>query len=143
MPLPEKSPFPTVDVIIEIDGRIVLVERRYPPRGFALPGGFVDPGEPLHRAAAREAKEETSLDVDLYEQFFTYSDPSRDTRRHTISTVFLARARERQVPRAADDAADIGLFTEANLPQLAFDHAQILADYFTYKRTGKRPPPDR
>ena len=116
---------------------LVLIERRYPPHGWALPGGFVDVGEPLWRAAVREAKEETSLDVELYEQFFTYSDPARDPRRHTISTVFLGRARG--LPTAADDAQNLGVFAEDELPALAFDHAQILADYFAFLRTGRRP----
>lgn len=136
-----KNPVPTVDVIIEVDGGIVLIERKNPPHGWAIPGGFVDEGEPLWVAARREAKEETSLDVELTEQFHTYSDPRRDPRRHTVSTVFLARATGR--PIAADDAKALGVFTEANLPSLAFDHADILADYFRYRTGGPRPGPAR
>jgi len=129
-----RNPFPTVDIIIEIsrpDGRpgIVLIKRKNPPPGWALPGGFVDYGEPLERAAVREAKEETTLDVELIGQFHTYSEPSRDPRFHTISTVFLARAEG--TPKAEDDAAEIGIFTAGDLPQpLAFDHAGVIADYF-------------
>jgi 8-oxo-dGTP diphosphatase len=106
-----------------------------------LPGGFVDVGESLAHAAAREALEETSLHIELREQFFAYSSPDRDRRRHAISTVFLAIADG--TPKAADDAGRVAVFTEDQLPQLAFDHAQILADYFAFLRTGKRPGPHR
>ncbi|NPV82825.1 MAG: NUDIX domain-containing protein [Candidatus Aminicenantes bacterium] len=132
-----KHPVPAVDLIIEIrlpDGRtgIVLIERKNPPHGWALPGGFVDYGETLEQAAIREAREETSLQVELIRQFHTYSDPGRDPRRHTISTVFIARAEG--TPEAADDAGKAGVFTreEINFP-LAFDHRQILDDYFAWR----------
>lgn len=150
MTLPTTCPFPTVDVIIELpehdksrDGALalVLIERRFPPLGWALPGGFVDVGEPLWRAAVREALEETALEVELLEQFHCYSDPARDRRRHTISTVFIGRARGE--PRSGDDAGRAGVFREGELPPLAFDHGQILADYFHWRRTGRRPPPTR
>jgi len=133
------SPLVTVDIIIEIDrSGIVLIERKNPPHGWALPGGFVDYGESLEGASRREAKEETSLEVQLIEQFYTYSDPQRDPRHHTISTVFIARASG--VPRGCDDAKKAQIFTEANLPSpVVFDHPQILKDYFHYKKTGKRP----
>lgn len=129
----------TVDIIIEIDQRgIVLIERKNPPHGWALPGGFVDYGESLEEASLREAKEETTLDVQLIEQFHTYSDPRRDPRHHTISTVFIARAIGD--PRGGDDARSAQVFTESNLPSpLVFDHPQILRDYFAYIKTGKRP----
>ena len=134
----KKNPLVTVDIIIEIDRGIVLIERKNPPHGWALPGGFVDYGESLEQAAVREAKEETSLDVQLLEQFHTYSDPRRDPRHHTISTVFIARAGG--TPKGADDAARAELFTESALPApIVFDHAQILRDYFYYKKTGQRP----
>jgi len=87
-----RNPLVTVDIIIEVGGGIVLIARKNPPHGWALPGGFVDYGESLETAAVREAKEETSLDVGLTEQFYTYSDPSRDARHHTVSTVFIAVA---------------------------------------------------
>ena len=133
------NPLSTVDIIIEIAGRgIVLIERKNPPRGWALPGGFVDYGESLEHAAVREAKEETSLDVKLVEQFYSYSDPRRDPRRHTISTVFIATAEG--TPRGEDDAKTAEIFREENLPDsIVFDHPQILTDYFHYKKTGRRP----
>ena len=134
-----KTPFLTIDIIIEIADRgVVLIERKNPPHGWALPGGFVDYGESLERAAVREAKEETSLDVQLIEQFYSYSDPRRDPRHHTISTVFIGRASGD--PKGADDARRARLFTETDLPSpLAFDHARILRDYFHYKKSGNRP----
>ncbi|NOJ92624.1 NUDIX hydrolase [Corallococcus sp. CA049B] len=137
--MPEyRNPKPTVDCIIELAGeRIVLIRRANPPVGWALPGGFVDEGEPLDKAAIREAKEETGLDVTLEEQFFSYSDPARDPRLHTISTVFIAKATGE--PVGADDAAEAKTFAVDALPQdLCFDHGTILSDYLTYKRTGKR-----
>lgn len=142
-----KNPTPTVDVIIEIAGPdgapgIVLIERKNEPVGWALPGGFVDEGEPLWRAAVREAKEETGLDIELTEQFFCYSAPERDPRRHTVSTVYLARAQGR--PVGADDAARAQVFTRAELPAvIVFDHRQIIDDFFAYQATGRRPPADR
>lgn len=133
-----KNPTPTVDCIVELPGdRIVLVRRAKPPLGWALPGGFVDEGEALHDAAVREVREETGLSVDLSEQFFTYSDPKRDPRKHTVSTVFIGWAEGE--PKGGDDAADARAFRLDELPkELAFDHGQIVADYLTYKRTGKR-----
>jgi 8-oxo-dGTP diphosphatase len=118
---------PTVDVIIRAAGGVVLVRRKNPPLGWALPGGYVDVGETLEAAAAREALEETGLVVRLARQFHAYSDPARDPRRHTITTVFLADADG--LPRGGDDAAEARVFPVAELPPLVFDHAQILADY--------------
>lgn len=140
---PYRNPVPTVDAIIELEGeRVVLVRRRNPPEGWALPGGFVDEGEPLAAAAVREAREETGLEVALVEQLFTYSDPARDPRRHTVSTVFVARAQGE--PVGADDALEARAFGLDELPSpLVFDHAQILEDYRRWKRTGERPPPSR
>jgi 8-oxo-dGTP diphosphatase len=133
-----KNPTPTVDCIIELSGnRIVLIRRAKPPLGWALPGGFVDEGEALHVAAAREAKEETGLTVEVLEQFFTYSDPKRDPRQHTVSTVYIVRADGE--PQGGDDAAEAQAFPVGALPQeLCFDHGTILADYLAYKRTGQR-----
>ncbi|MCK9296441.1 MAG: NUDIX hydrolase [Desulfobulbaceae bacterium] len=127
-----RNPVPTVDIIIEIDGGIVLIKRRNPPFGWAIPGGFVDYGETLEAAAVREAKEETGLDVTLRCQMHSYSDPGRDPRLHTISTVFIAQAGG--TPHADDDAVEVGIFTRDNLPTLAFDHAEILDDYFNRLR---------
>jgi len=134
-----RNPAPTVDIIIELDsGGIVLIKRKNPPLGWAIPGGFIDYGESAEDAALREAQEETTLKVQLVELLHVYSDPKRDPRHHTISTVFIAKASG--TPHGADDAAQALIFTEGDLPSpLAFDHAQILQDYFTYKRTGKRP----
>jgi ADP-ribose pyrophosphatase YjhB (NUDIX family) len=125
-----KNPLPTVDIIIELDNRgIILIKRAKEPFGWAIPGGFVDYGESLEEAARREAKEETSLEVELLGQLGAYSAPERDPRHHTISVVFVARASGE--PEARDDAQETGVFTQENLPaSLAFDHNKILADYF-------------
>lgn len=125
-----RNPFPTVDIIIEYNGGIILIKRKNPPEGWALPGGFVGYGESLESAATREAKEETGLDIELLRQFHTYSDPKRDPRHHTITTVFIAKSRGRAV--AGDDAKEIGIFSKDNLPaQIAFDHRDILNNYFS------------
>jgi 8-oxo-dGTP diphosphatase len=131
-----RNPLPTVDIIIEFSGGgIVLIERKNPPHGWALPGGFVDYGESLEAAAVREAEEETSLRVQLLEQFYTYSDPRRDSRYHTISTVYIATAQG--LPEGRDDAKAAKVFLEGELPEpIVFDHHAILSDYYTYKRTG-------
>jgi ADP-ribose pyrophosphatase YjhB (NUDIX family) len=133
-----RNPFPTVDIIIQIGngkGRrgIVLIERKNPPPGWALPGGFVDYGETLEEAAVREAAEETSLAVELLGQLHTYSDPKRDPRKHTISTVFVARAEGE--PRAQDDAKNVKIVDPARIAEpLAFDHARIIRDYLAWKK---------
>jgi ADP-ribose pyrophosphatase YjhB (NUDIX family) len=127
-----RNPLVTIDIIIEINNSIVLIERVNPPHGWALPGGFANYGESLETTAVREAKEETSLDVSLLEQFHTYSAPDRDPRHHTVTTVFIASASG--TLKADDDAKQAGLFTENCLPSpIVFDHQQILEDYFRYK----------
>jgi 8-oxo-dGTP diphosphatase len=134
----DRNPLPTADVIIEVGDRIVLVRRKNPPEGWAIPGGFVDVGETVEAAAAREGREETGLAVTLTALLGVYSDPARDPRHHTVSTVYVGRAEG--TPRGGDDAAEARLFGEGDLPSpIAFDHAKILADYFLYKKTGKRP----
>jgi len=133
-----KIPTVAVDIIIELTDRgLVLIERKNPPFGWALPGGFVDYGESLETAAVREAREETSLEIELLGQFHTYSQPDRDPRGHCISTVFLARADGE--PRAADDAKSCAVFPRDRLPaNLVFDHSQILEDYLQ-NRWGTSP----
>jgi len=123
-----RNPIPTVDIIIEVEDKIVLIERKNPPFGWALPGGFVDYGESFETAALREAEEETGLKVTQLRQFHTYSDPSRDERHHSASTVFTGKAQGQ--PVAGDDASQARLFTRQDLPELAFDHARILSDFF-------------
>jgi len=125
-----RNPLPTVDIIIEMESGIVLIERRNEPFGWALPGGFVDYGESLESAAVREAREETSLEVSNLRLLGCYSDPARDKRMHTISTVYIATGHG--IPIAADDALNLAIFSLDSLPQkLCFDHARILTDYRT------------
>ncbi len=141
MPAPA-TPALTTDIIIELADRpgcpIVLIERRFPPLGWALPGGFVDVGESVEQAAVREALEETALTVTLRALLGIYSDPSRDARCHTASAVYVAEAHG--APRAQDDAKNVGVFSLDRLPKaLCFDHARILADYRVYRETGNVP----
>jgi len=140
-----RSPLPTVDIIIRCRTRdredgLILIMRNREPRMWALPGGFCEYGESLEEAAVREAKEETGLTVELIEQFYTYSDPRRDPRHHSITTVFIARSTGE--PIAGDDAGQVGVFSESTIPKiLAFDHKGILEAYFVYEKTGARPHP--
>ena len=142
--MPEhKNPLPTTDAVIAgPDGRVVLILRKNEPRGWALPGGFVDYGEELGHACKREAREETGLEVELVEQLFTYSDPRRDPRKHTISTVYVCRASGGTL-KADDDAQDARWCAESEVPwaDLCFDHARVLRDYFHWARTGEHPGP--
>jgi len=128
-----QTPLLCSDVIIDMGaGMVVLIKRKNDPQGWALPGGFVEVGESAEEAALREALEETGLYVELTRQFHIYSNPNRDERGHTASVVFLSRAKG--VPKAGSDAAEVGLFHQMNLPEeIAFDHRQILHDYF-YER---------
>ncbi len=134
-----EQPRLTVDAVVEnAKGQVLLIERKNPPPGWALPGGFVDPGETLEEAVARELKEETGLTARRVVQFHSYSDPERDPRHHTVSTVYLVRADGR--PRAADDAARARFFGPDRLPkEIAFDHREILADVRRFHETGRRP----
>lgn len=143
MPVP-KTPLLTADIIIELADRpgrpIVLIERRHPPFGWAIPGGFVDVGERVEAAAIREAREETALKVKLLLLLGMYSAPDRDPRGHTASAVYVAEARG--APLAQDDARTVGIFSPDSLPQLlAFDHHRILSDYRIFRETNQRPAP--
>jgi 8-oxo-dGTP diphosphatase len=129
------TPLLTVDVVIELldePGQIVLIERRHPPPGWALPGGFVDVGETVEHAAVREAREETGLDVTLVALLGVYSDPARDPRGHTVAIVFVGRAHG--TPRGGDDARTARGWNPEAPPPLAFDHARIVADYLRWRR---------
>jgi 8-oxo-dGTP diphosphatase len=144
MPAP-KTPALTVDIIIELRDRpdvpIVLIRRKNPPHGWALPGGFVDVGEAAEHAAVREAEEETALRVTLKMLLGCYSDPTRDPRGHTASVVYVAEAEGE--PRAQDDAAGVAIFSPEALPApLVFDHARILRDYLAWRQRGVVPSPE-
>jgi ADP-ribose pyrophosphatase YjhB (NUDIX family) len=141
MPRPECPPV-AADVIAEIGGKIVLIERKNFPYGYAIPGGFVDFGETVENAAVREAREEISLEVEIRELLGVYSRPDRDPRGQTITAVYIARASGE--PKGADDAASAALYDPRNPPSpLAFDHAEILRDYIHFLDTGERPTPWR
>ncbi|MGK7903341.1 MAG: NUDIX domain-containing protein [Hormoscilla sp.] len=137
-----RNPAPTVDIIIELIDKpqrpLVLIERKNPPHGWAIPGGFIDYGESVQTAAIREAQEETGLQVKLTEQFHVYSEPSRDPRQHTLSVVLLGTATGK--PQAADDAKNVGVFELWQIPsELCFDHDKIIKDYWLYRNYGIRP----
>jgi 8-oxo-dGTP diphosphatase len=125
-----------VDVVIHAPQKgVVLVRRRNPPAGWALPGGFVDYGESVEQAAVREALEETGLTVELYGLLGVYSDPGRDPRQHTMSVVFLAYPLDPSGLTAGDDAAEVAWFPVGKWPTpLAFDHAEILGDFLNCRR---------
>ncbi|GAB6047318.1 NUDIX hydrolase [Methyloparacoccus murrellii] len=137
------TPQIAADIIIELTDRpgrpVVLIERLYPPHGWAIPGGFVDVGETLETAARREAQEEVGLAVRLTALLGNYSDPARDARGHTVTAVYVAEATG--TPIAADDARKAVIVDPENLPApLAFDHALVLADYRRFRATGQPAP---
>lgn len=137
-----KTPELTVDAIIEIhSGEIVLIERKYSPSGWAIPGGFVDPGESLLEAVKREALEETGLSIEVLDLFHVYSRPWRDPRGDTVSAVYWCRAEGK--PCGGDDAAKARIFNEDDMPgEIAFDHREILKQFFHWRRSGQRPSLD-
>jgi 8-oxo-dGTP diphosphatase len=139
------TPLLAADTIIELGDRpgrpIVLIERRNPPPGWAIPGGFVDVGERVETAAVREALEETGLIVTLRALLGVYSAPARDPRGHTVTAVYVGEASG--VPEARDDARAVGIFLPVAIPdRLAFDHATVIEDYLAF-RTGGRVAPLR
>jgi 8-oxo-dGTP diphosphatase len=139
VPRPQ-CPLVAADVIIEIGDRVVLIERKNYPQGWAIPGGFVDLGESVEDAAIREMREETSLEVELTALLGVYSRPGRDPRGDTVTVVYVGRASG--TPRAADDAKSAALFAADSPPSpLAFDHAEVLADYAAFRKTGRVPVP--
>ncbi len=124
----------TVDALLERAGKVLLIKRKNPPLGWALPGGFVDRGETVGEALSRETEEETGLRVVDMRMLGVYSDPRRDPRGPTVGIVFVIEAEGKA--QAADDAAELGFFAWDSLPeQIAFDHRRILEDY---KREGKQ-----
>ena len=127
------GPYVTVDIIIEMNNGIVLIERSNPPYGWALPGGFLDYGESLEETAVREAKEETNLELVNLKQFHTYSQPGRDPRFDTVSTVFIAKGQG--TAQSGDDAKALKIvpFNELLKLDYAFDHKQIIKDYLNQK----------
>lgn len=145
-----ETPLLAVDIIIELEQysppSIVFIERRKSPHGWAFPGGFVDPGETLMHAACREALEETGLVIEPKTLLSLYSNPKRDARGHVISAVYIATAN--QTPKAGDDAKQVKVVSMSELSDelintLVFDHALIMQDYLTYKKTGQHPPLSR
>lgn len=149
-----QNPTPTVDVVVvrPDPAAVLLISRRNPPLGWALPGGFVDVGERVESAAVREVLEETGLSVTLEALLHVYSDPARDPRKHTLSVVFVGQATADAQPQAGDDAAAtrwvsvsaLEAWVEGGGPgpdglPLAFDHAEILRDWLRYRRDGRRP----
>lgn len=130
-----QTPYLTVDGIIELYDNsetlqgIVLIERKNPPHGWAIPGGFVDIGETVESAVIREMKEETSLDVSIEKLLGVYSDPARDPRFHTASVVFVCKASG--IPKAEDDAKAVHVIPLDELSglELVFDHKKIIEDY--------------
>jgi len=137
------TPLLAADALVELinqAGRpIVLIERKNPPYGWAIPGGFVDVGETVEAAAIREAREETTLEVELKGLLGIYSNPKRDHRGHTVTVIYVAESSG--TPIAADDAKNVGVFMLDNLPEpLAFDHAMVLEDYRRYRENGKVAP---
>lgn len=137
------TPLLAADIIIELidypDRPVVLIERRYEPLGWAIPGGFVDVGECIEQAAVREALEETCLKIKIIALLGIYSDPRRDHRGHTITAVYVAEAHGK--PEAADDAKNLVISHPDSLPApLVFDHALVMSDYRRFRSSGSVAP---
>ncbi len=125
-----ETPKLMVDVVVPSEeGHVLLIRRASDPYEgqWALPGGFVEVGETLEDAAAREAEEETGLAVEIVRLVGVYSDPERDPRGHNVSVAYLARAPDGDEPSAASDAAEAS-FLDPSTVQLAFDHDRIITD---------------
>ncbi len=124
------KPALTVDGIVLVDGQLILIRRKNPPyqHRYALPGGFVDYGETTEDAVRRELLEEISVQTEIVGLVGVYSHPDRDPRGHTVSVVYHCRIVGGKV-HAADDAAAVDRFDLDELPALAFDHDQIVADF--------------
>lgn len=133
-----RNPFPCVDIVIyEPACGIVLIKRKNPPLGWALPGGFIDYGESAENAARREALEETGLDVTLEGLVGVYSSPDRDPRHHTLSITYAAKTNDLTKLQGGDDAARAVFFSLDSLPDLAFDHSVIIADFVRKLNAGE------
>lgn len=143
-----RNPTPTTDVIVHRQNKqgqteVLLIKRLNPPHGWALPGGFVDEGEMVERAAVREVLEETGLRIDLDHLLYVYSNPKRDTRQHNLSIVYTAEIswEDSLVAQGGDDADEAQFFALDALPTLVFDHAEIITDFVEFLKTGTRPTP--
>ena len=127
-----KTPSLTADIFIfDDDFNFILIKRLNDPYKdcWALPGGFVEYGETVETAAIREAKEETSIDVELIDLVNVYSKPDRDPRGHTVTVAFIAKG-DLNTRKADSDAKEIGIFSydEIGEMDIAFDHRQIIND---------------
>jgi ADP-ribose pyrophosphatase YjhB (NUDIX family) len=124
-----RNPFPTADVVVIQDGKVLLIKRKNPPPGWALPGGFIDYGESAERAAARELAEETGLTATRLQLLGVYSEPHRDPRFHTLTVVYIGKVTG--TVKAGDDAAEAQWFAVDSLPrEIAFDHREIIEQAF-------------
>jgi len=127
-----ETPVLAVDAIIQNGDSLVLVKRKNPPHGWALPGGLVEVGETVEEAAVREIKEETGLELINYFQWHVFSEPQRDPRQHTVSVCFAGEGRGELT--AGTDAGQAEYFPLKidKLPPLAFDHKKIIKKFIEY-----------